>query len=809
MSSGGSVREDRLGVVLDLLRAGAPAEAARLCAAMLARNPAMAEGLASLALAHQQRGNAVMAGRLFDRALAVRPDYPEALANRAILRLLDSRADDALADATAAVRLNPALGAAHGLRARLLFARGDHAGAVEAARHALALGPARDELRYILVDALRRGSRWPEAEAAALESLRAAPGMTGLWTMLGLVRHALGRRAEAVEAANRALALEPGLMAAHVNRANSLARLRRREEAVTAFRRALVLDPANSEAALSLGSVLTDLGRWREVPVLLAAVRPNAAIHAPDLAHAWHRAGQAAQRGGDPASSIHAFRNAARLEPDNAAHHGQLASTLAMAGHHGEAVAAFRRALALAPGNGRLAANLATALVTEGRADEAASLFRLTLPFQEEPHKGHSNLLFARQYQPGVTPAQHRAEHRAWYERHAAGLSGPSPVFPNRPLPERRLRIGFVSADLGRHPVGYFLAPFLAAHDRGGFAVFCYSNRAQEDAMSAELKRHAEGWRRVDGLSDEDLAAAIRADAIDILVDLSGHTAAHRLLVFARRPAPVQVTWLGYVNTTGMPVIDGFIGGGVETPPGAESWFEERLQRLPEGRFCYRPPDEAPDVVPPPSAREGRVTFGSFNTLAKLSQPTVALWARVLAAVPGSRLVLKARPLGDITVRRRIRARFAAAGLEPDRLELRPWSPYVSMLAEYGDLDIALDPLPFSGGLTSCEALWMGVPVITWPSDTLASRQTAGFLTLIGLPELVADSPGGYVEAARALARDPDRLAALRAGMRARMRGSPLLDGPRFARALEAALRRMWRDWCRNAGEANAGKPGP
>lgn len=364
-----------------------------------------------------------------------------------------------------------------------------------------------------------------------------------------------------------------------------------------------------------------------------------------------------------------------------------------------------------------------------------------------------------------------------------------------------------VSADLKRHPVGYFLAPFLAGRDPARLTVICYANQPDTDAadpMTRALMERADAWRWIGGLDDRAAAAAIRADRIDVLIDLSGHTAHHRLPLFAHRPAPLQATWLGYPDGTGVPAIDLIVGGGLEMPEESASWFGERLLALPHGRFCYAPPGDAPLVAPLPAPRTGHVTFGSFNTLAKLSDETVALWTRVLAAVPGSRLVLKARPLGDETVGGRVRARFAAAGADPGRLDLRGWSSHRDLLADYSDIDIALDPRPFSGGLTSCEALWMGVPMVTWPNDRPAGRQSAHFLTLLGLAELVAGGPEAYVNAAAGLARDLTRLAGLRAGLRERIRSSPLLDGPGFAVGLEAGLREEWRRWCQS--ESAVGK---
>lgn len=297
-------------------------------------------------------------------------------------------------------------------------------------------------------------------------------------------------------------------------------------------------------------------------------------------------------------------------------------------------------------------------------------------------------------------------------------------------------------------------------------------------------------------MSDADLAAQIRADGIDILVDLSGHTAGNRLTVFGRKPAPVQAAWLGYFNTTGVGAIDYVLMDAATVPEGGERWFTEEVVRLPEGRFCYAPPDYAPPVAPLPARARGHVTFGSFNNMAKVTPAVIELWAAVLQAVPGARLILKWKSLADAAECDRLRQAFAAHAIAPERLELRGPTPHREMLTEYGDVDIALDPFPFCGGLTSCEALWMGVPIVTLPGSRPVSRQTLGFLNQLDASELAAPSAARYVAIAAELAGDLDRLATLRADLRARMAGSSLCDGARFTRGLEAAYRTMWRRWC-------------
>jgi predicted O-linked N-acetylglucosamine transferase (SPINDLY family) len=297
-------------------------------------------------------------------------------------------------------------------------------------------------------------------------------------------------------------------------------------------------------------------------------------------------------------------------------------------------------------------------------------------------------------------------------------------------------------------------------------------------------------------LDDAAAETIIRADVIDVLVDLSGHTAHGRLSLFARRPAPVQAAWLGYVSTTGLPAMDYLITDAETAPPGSERLFTETLLRSPCGRFCYAPPDEAPAVVTPPSLAGKPFVFGSFNDTLKITPRVVRLWAEVVKAAPEARLMLKWRSLDDEGVRNRLTAQFLHAGVDPARLDLRGHSPHPEMLAQYADMDVALDPLSFSGGMTTCEALWMGVPVVTFPEQKPASRQSLSFLTQLGLTELVAASETDYIALASGLARDPERLAGLRRSLRRRMLASPVCQAPAFTAAQEILIRRMWRDWC-------------
>jgi predicted O-linked N-acetylglucosamine transferase (SPINDLY family) len=350
------------------------------------------------------------------------------------------------------------------------------------------------------------------------------------------------------------------------------------------------------------------------------------------------------------------------------------------------------------------------------------------------------------------------------------------------------LRVGYVSGDFYAHPVGWLGVRTLTAHDREAVEVHCYANQTQADFLTSEIRAGVEHWHEVRHLSDAELRGLILSHGIDVLVDLGGHTASNRLPVFARRAAPVQLSWLGYTGSTGIAAIDGVLLGEAQAPPGTQEGFVEPVLTLPRCHFTYRPPDYAPAVAQPPAERNGWLTLGSFNNPAKLNAGVLRVWAETLRTLPNSRLVLKWRSLTDPALAARLRQQFALLDIEPERIELRGASTHAQMLAEYGDIDIALDPFPFCGGLTTCEALWMGVPVVTLPWRRPVSRQGHAILDAIGLADLSADTPREYVATVRRLAMNIQRRAELRSELRDRMRNSALFDGASLARALESTF---------------------
>ena len=449
--------------------------------------------------------------------------------------------------------------------------------------------------------------------------------------------------------------------------------------------------------------------------------------------------------------------------------------------------------------------NIGTGLLIDGRPGEALPAYDRTIALMPDWAQAHSNRIMAMNYIATISNAEILAAARAFGDRFDQPDRRPHATGPLST--DRRLRIGYVSGDFILHAVGFFLAPVLAARDRRAVEIFCYSNNPVVDEMTAQLQQASDHWRAIHDLSDAEAAEVIRADGIDILVDLSGHTDKSRLPLFGLKPAPVQASWIGYFGTTGMKSIDYILLDPVSAPPGAEGFYSESVVRLPHGRFTHLAPPYTPEVADPPCLTKNFVTFGSFNNVAKIGPEVIRVWAEILRANPRSRLLLKWMSFQETQLRRRFLAAFAAHGIAEDRIELRGPSSHRDSMLEYRDLDIALDPFPFCGGLTSCDCLLMGVPIVTLPDERLASRQTLAFLAQMGMADLAAASPEDYVAKATALAGDPGRLRELRAALRPAFQTAPFNDPARFTSALEAAYKTMWRRHCE--GLAPAAIDGP
>jgi protein O-GlcNAc transferase len=507
--------------------------------------------------------------------------------------------------------------------------------------------------------------------------------------------------------------------------------------------------------------------------------------------------------GRDYRGAIDALSRAVAARGDIADFHHNLGTILADVGRLEEAIAAYRRALEINPHIPETHGNLGNALKDLGRTDEAIACYRRALAIKGDFAGIHSDLLYALHFSPEYGPAEILEEHRRWAARHAQPLAGSIRPHDNDRSPQRRLRLGYLSPDFRDHVAGWTLEPVLAAHDRAGFEVFCYSAAAREDAFTARLAARADHWRPLAGLSHEQAAQLIRDDRIDILVDLALHSGSSQMLLFALKPAPVQVTHLGYASTTGLTAIDYRITDGYLDPPGSEAYSSERLVRLPHCFWCYAPQAQMPPPGDPPCLANGYVTFGCLNHSGKVTAASLEMWGGLLQRVPTAHLAILAADAGggdDPRVRE-----LVGRGIAAGRMHLLGRCPYRQYLELHLGLDVALDPTPYSGGITTCDALWMGVPVVTLAGRTSVGRGGVSLLSNLGLGELIAGGPEEYLDIAAGLAADPQRLARLRRELHPRMEASPIMDAQSYTRDLESAYGQMWRNWCASISPSEPG----
>ncbi len=619
---------------------------------------------------------------------------------------------------------------------------------------------------------------------------------------LGCALRDLGRYDEAVAVFHQAIRIDPETAEAYCSLAVTLRQLGKLDESIAASRAAIRIRPGFAQAYLSLGAALKDQGRLDEA---LAAYRQAKAIK-PDLVEACFNLGNALKALGRLDEAVAAYRQAIHIKPSLVQAHCNLGNALCDQGKLAEAVAALRQVIRIKPDHAAAHLNLGGALLEQGKFDEAIGACREAIRFRPDFAEARSNLAFCLNHVDGISVGEVFAAHREWDACHGRAMPGPAAHVNDRAT-GRRLRVGYVSPDFRMHSVAHFLEPLLRSHDRNEVEVFCYSEVSAPDATTARFEELADRWTATVGISDDALSGTIRNDGIDILVDLAGHTSRNRLAVFARKPAPVQVTWLGYPNTTGLAAMDYRLVDAVTDPePEADAFASEALVRLPGGFLCYGVRQEAPAPSTAPCLTNGFVTFGSFNNPAKLSGATLDVWAQLLARLPAARLLLKGKPFAEAATRTLYRDRLVERGVAADRVELVGWLPDRAHLALYDSIDIALDPFPYNGTTTTCEALWMGVPVVSLRGDRHAARVGASLLGQVGLSDLVAASTEAYVEAAAALAGDPARLSELRHSLRRHMAASPLCDAAAFARKVEAAYRTMWRRWCETPRPAPLGE---
>lgn len=705
---------------------------------------------------HQQ-GQLLPAEQIYRQIVTMQPDHAHALFQWGVLALQSGRPEQAVELLSAAVRFDGSqppfylnLGEAHRRLAHW-------SEALKAYQRAVALGP-----QWIDAHASLGSLQLDLGNAAAAidcfrQVVKLAPENAAVRSLLGRALFLDGQLSDAEACFRRVSRIHPQDAQAYYNLGTVLQSQGKLSAAEASYRQALILQPNDARMQNNLGSVLQQLGRWEE-------------------AEAQYRAAIAAR-------------------PGNSSAHSNLGALLIERFRHEEAIQHCRTALQFAPRAADAMGNLANALACLGRLDEAVAYYRQAIALAPRHAKLHGDLLYLLNFCPAVEDQQLLEEHRRWAQCHADPLLAESEPSATERTATRQLRVGYVSPYFTDHAVNFFVEPILRSHDRAQFEVFAYADVAVPSATTARLQAFVDQWRDTTRLDDRQLSELVRRDRIDILVDLTGHIGGSRLLAFARRPAPVQVTYIGYQNTTGMRAIDYRLTDDYADPPGrTEGLHTEELVRLERSFFCYLPSSDAPPVEPLPALAKGYVTFGSFNNFQKIHAAVLDAWADVLRKVDTARLMIIVGHAPQTA--QRVSDYFASRGIAPRRIELAPRLSRAEYLARINQVDLALDPFPFNGHTTTCDCLWQGVPVVTLSGTTYRSRFGGSGLATLGLNDWIATSAEQYSQIAVARASDLTALAQLRCSLRDRMAGSPLLDQAGFTRRLEAAYRRMWTRWC-------------
>lgn len=639
------------------------------------------------------------------------------------------------------------------------------------------------------VIAIQRGQH-ERAIQLIRQAIQTNPGAALFYNNYGFALNGAGRLQEALSACERAIQLSPDFPEAHYNRGNVLLGLGRLNEALAAYERTIQIRPQHIDAHFSKGCALLSVRRGHEAARCFRRVIELNPRHAG----AYNNLGVALVNTGKFDEALAVCDRAIELMPDYANAHTCRGNALKKLLRLEEALAAYAAAIELQPGFAGAYYSRGELLLESGRVDEAEVSFRRALELNPSDANLHSNLLFVQAANGTLPFAEQLAALRQWDVAHGqAGRQANLPAQTAMDAPGRRLRVGYVSPHFRSHVVNYFFEPLLAAHDQAQFEIFCYASfpESRADTATQRLREISEHWRFVWEKSDAELAGLIREDGIDILVDLAGHTANNRLQAFTFRPAPIQASYLGFFASTGLASMDYWITDEVLHPHDTAELASETLLRLPRCWVCYQPSAMAPDVSPCPNPDE-RVVFGSFSNVSKLTSTVIETWSQLLQELPGSRLLLMDRSMKAQMIRTLLLDRFAAHGITQERLLLRNGVPYAQYLATYAEVDVVLDPFPRTGGTTTAEALWMGVPVVTLAGQRYVERISTSKLTALGMQDLIAHSREEYVEKAVSLAKDADLRCALRAELRDRMAQSPLCDGPSLAHAMESAYRTIW-----------------
>ena len=777
------------------------------------------DALLSQAIIHHQAGRLVDAEKLYRAFLAYQPGQPDAHHNLGVVAMQTGRVEEGLPYFKKALDINPGnrqywlsyakgllcagqIEAAnttlqeaidHGLRGedvqalqqRVVAAWQENASA-DASAPLSGPGAGTDPAAQLL--GLLNAGRYAEMETAAQKLLETQPNHGDIWRLLGVALSRQGRDIEAVTVLERASTLLANDADVWERLGTALVRVGQPQKALPCYAHSVEIEP-KAEVWLDFSACAYALGRFEEA----CRHAERALALNPYYAEAYNNLGIALNDLGRLPDAAANYRRALELKPGYPQIHSNLGNTLRNQGNLQDAIACYRHALELKPDDAVIYGNLGNALQDLGRRQEAVACYRRALELKPDYAAVFSGLLFCLLHMEDADPAAVFAEHLVFGERFEAPLRAEWRPHGNDRTPDRKLKIGFVSADLRRHAVAHFIEPVWRTLDKTRLDLYVYSNHLSEDEVTVHLKELVDHWRQVVRLSDQELADCIRADGIDILFDLSGHTANHRLLTFARKPAPVQVTWIGYPGTTGLRAMDYKLTDRSAPPGMFDHLYVEKFACLP-GVIMFEPAADSPEVNALPALAQDYITFGSFNRTSKLGDRVIALWSRVLQALPTSRMLIGS--VTDDGLKTTLIEGFARHGVSSDRLEFRPRVGMRDYLQIHHEVDIILDTFPYTGGTTTHHALWMGVPVLTLTGPTRSHCQSARILWGMGLSEWVTSTEEQFVSQAAYWATHLPELAMLRAGLRERFNNSPLRCLETVANGLEKAMRIMWRRWC-------------
>jgi protein O-GlcNAc transferase len=708
------------------------------------------------ALEHHEAGRFSQAESLYQQVVRLDPEHADALHHLGVIACQMGRNESAVTLMMRAINAKPSDPHFHSNLGLAYQSQGKLNDAVASYRQALSLKPDSVEAHYNLGNALLLQGRLDDAIASYHQAVLLRPDHADALNNLGVAFLRQGRLEDAVASQRQAISFKPDHADAHNNLGMALNLQDKADEAVISYVTALSLRPDHAEAHYNLGNVHLKRGKLE--------------------------------------SAIGSYRRALSIRADFAQAHYNLGNALTQRNELDEAVACYRQALLLSPNHAEAYNSLGFALQQQGRMDDAIACYRRAVSIKPAYVEAYSNLLLVLYSDPSASPVELMAACQGFTAQFEVPLKAEWQRHRNARNPDRRLKLGYVSADFRRHAVAYFIEPILANHARDEFEVFCYYNDSRRDAVTDRLAGYADHWLECKAVTDEQLAERIRSDGIDILIDLSGHTARNRILTFARKPAPIQITYLGYPGSSALTAVGYRLTDAHADPAGSDAFYTEKLLRLPEILWCYRPDEAMPEILALPAQGNAYITFGSFNKFSKISTSCIKCWAQLLRALPDSRLLMVGVPEGEPT--KNLETCFAALGIPAHRLELHGRVPPFEFRSMVQRTDIALDSFPTTGGTTTCETLWMGVPVVTLAGARCVARMGLSVLKAVGLEELVAFTPEEYAMIAMRLATNRPRLAELRAGLRARVAASALMDGAKFTRNLERIYREVWAEWC-------------